>query len=415
MLLNDVRGRRLYYGWVILLTVSLTEVVSWGVLYYAYSVFIVPMARDLAVDQLALATGYAIALLSSGAVAPLIGWWLDRYGARGLMTAGSISGCLLLLLWSQVTTPLQLYLVMAGIGVASAAVLYEPAFAIVATWFRRERGRALQVLTFFGAWASFIFIPLAGWLVGQLGWRAALLALAAILALTIPLHALIIRRRPADLGLTPDGDAPATAAVAPAEPAVRPRAALREWRFWLLGCAFAASGFATVAMTVHLIPYLLSRGESLTVASAIAGLHGVMSLLGRLLIGPLGERWPRWLVTASLFAMQIGGLLVLVTITHPIAAVVYIALFGAGAGTQTIMRAALIAEQYGSANYGAISGWQNLLLTIARTAAPVGAGALIGVIGYHGMLWCLIGLLTSGMALLALAGRSSCVGVRIVD
>lgn len=405
MLLNRVRTGRLYYGWVMLWAVSLTEVVSWGILYYAYSVFVAPMARDLAVDQLAIATGYAIALLSNGAAAPLVGWWLDRYGARGLMTAGSIGGCVLVLLWSQVTTPLQLYLVMAGIGVASAAVLYEPAFAIVAAWFRRERGRALQVLTFFGAWASFIFIPLAGWLVDQLGWRAALLALAAILALTIPPHALIIRRRPADLGLAPDGDPPTTTAVAPAEPAVRPRAALRQRRFWLLGGAFAASGFATVAMTVHLIPYLLTRGESLTVASSIAGLHGMMSLLGRLLIGPLGERWPRWLVTAGLFAMQIAGLLALVAFSHTAAAVVYIALFGAGAGTQTIMRAALIAEQYGSANYGLISGWQNVLLTVARTAAPVGAGALIGLIGYHGMLWCLIGLLAGGMALLAMVGQ----------
>ncbi|MFN3373574.1 MAG: MFS transporter, partial [Chloroflexus sp.] len=301
MLLNRLLAGRLYYGWVMLWAVSFTEVISWGILYYAYSVFVLPMARDLAVDQLTIATGYAIALLSNGVAAPFVGWWLDRYGARGLMTAGSIGGCVLLLVWAQVTTPLQLYLVMAGIGVVCAAVLYEPAFTIVATWFRRERGRALQVLTFFGAWASLIFIPLAGWLVDQLGWRAALLALAAILALTIPPHALMIRRWPADLGLTPDGDPLTTAAVAPAEPAVRPRAVLRQRRFWLLGGAFAASGFATVAMTVHLIPYLLARGESLTVASSIAGLHGMMSLLGRLLIGPLGERWPRWLVTAGLF------------------------------------------------------------------------------------------------------------------
>jgi MFS family permease len=169
MLLKQLWSGRLYYGWVMLLTVSVTEVISWSILYYAYSVFISPMTTDLGVGQLTITTGYSVTLLTNGLAAPLIGWWLDRYGSRGLMTAGSLAGCGLLILWSQITTPLQLYLVMAGVGIASAAVLYEPAFAIIATWFRRERGRALHVLTFFGAWASFIFIPLAGWLVDLIG------------------------------------------------------------------------------------------------------------------------------------------------------------------------------------------------------------------------------------------------------
>jgi MFS family permease len=397
MLLKQLWSGRLYYGWVILLTVSVTEVISWGILYYAYSVFILPITTDLGVDQLTGATGYSVALLANGLAAPLVGWWLDRYGSRGLMTVGSLAGCGFLVLWSQITSPFQLYLVMVGVGVASAAVLYEPAFAIVATWFRRERGRALQILTFFGAWASFIFIPLAGWLVDQIGWRSALLVLAAILALTIPPHALVLRRRPSDLGLAPDGMSQATGPTTLPEPSVRLGGAIRELRFWLLSIAFAMSGFATVAMTVHLIPYLLNRGEDLVFAASIAGLHGFMSLLGRLFLGPLGERWPRWLVTVGLFGMQIVGLTVLMFSTHPFAALIYIALFGAGAGTQTIMRAALIAEEYGSVNYGVISGIQNIILTVARTVAPIVTGLLVERIGYNGMVCSLIGLLAVGV------------------
>ncbi|MGQ9480486.1 MFS transporter [Chloroflexus sp.] len=405
MLLKRLHAGRIYYGWIMLLTVSITEVISWGILYYAYSVFILPMSRDLAVDQLVVATGYAVALLTNGLAAPLVGWWLDRAGSRWLMTAGSFLGCGLLVVWSQITTPGQLYLVMAGIGLASAAVLYEPAFAIVATWFRRERGRALQILTFFGAWAGFVFIPLSGWLVDWLGWRSALIVLALILSLTIPPHALILRRRLADLGLEPDGISQSLYLNHPPEPSLQWRAVVARSRFWLISLAFAISSFATVAMTVHLIPYLISRGELLTFASAMAGLHGLMSLLGRLLISPLGERWPRWLVTGGLFGLQMIGLTILTLSTHPIAVLVYVALFGAGAGTQTIMRAALIAEQYGVANYGVISGLQNALLTVARTVAPVGAGVLVGWIGYDGMAWCLIGLL--GLGVLALVGSGN--------
>jgi len=397
MLLKQLWSGCLYYGWVMLLTVSVTEVISWGILYYAYSVFISPMTTDLGVGQLTITTSYSVTLLTNGLAAPLIGWWLDRYGSRGLMTAGSLAGCGLLILWSQITTPLQLYLVMAGVGIASAAVLYEPAFAIIATWFRRERGRALQVLTFFGAWASFIFIPLAGWLVDLIGWRLALLVLAAIMALTIPPHALVLRRCPADLGLTPDGVLSATDLTIFPEPSVRVGVAIRDLRFWLLSIAFAMSGFATVTMTIQLIPYLLSRGETLVFAAAIAGVHGFMSLLGRLFLGPFGERWSRRLVTIGLFGMQIIGLTVLMFSTHPFAALIYIALFGAGAGTQTIMRAALIAEEYGSVNYGVISGIQNIILTVARTVAPIVTGLLVERIGYNGMVCSLIGLLAVGV------------------
>jgi MFS family permease len=90
-----------------------------------------------------------------------------------------------------------------------AAVLYEPAFAVVANWFVRGRGRALTVLTFMGGFASVVFVPLAAWLVAAHGWRTALLWLAAILAvLTVPPHALLLRRRPEDHGLAPDGAKP---------------------------------------------------------------------------------------------------------------------------------------------------------------------------------------------------------------
>ncbi len=406
MLLKSRFYRRIYYGWIMLVAVSITEVISWGILYYAYSVFILPMARDFGVESLTIATGFTVALLANGIAAPIVGWWLDRYGARSLMTMGSLGGSGLLLLWSHVTNPLQLYLVMAGIGVVSATVLYEPAFAIVVTWFRRKRGKALQVLTFFGAWASVFFIPLAGRLVEQMGWRSALWVLAAILALTILPHALLIRRSPVDLGLAPDGDQSAQVQAIVAEPSLRPRDVLRERRFWLLSVAFALSGFVTVAMTVHLIPLLLVRGMSLDVASTIAGLHGLMSLTGRLLIAPIGERRSRRLVTLGLFLMQIGGLIILLISHQPGAALLYIALFSAGAGTQTIMRAALLAEQYGVTNYGVISGWQNALITVARTVAPVGAGVLIGSSGYEGMLWCLVGLLGVGSVALAVAEGS---------
>jgi MFS family permease len=395
-------GQPIYYGWVMLGTVSVTEVVSWGILYYAFSVFVAPMQLELGWSPIALSGGYSLALLCSGLAAVPVGHWLDRRGPRALMTTGSIGGSLLLVAWSQVETLWAFYLIMAAIGVTTAAVLYEPAFAIVAVWFRRQRGRALTVLTFFGAWASFVFIPLSNALVQALGWRSALLALAAILAtLTILPHALVLRRRPQDLGLLPDGVLSASLADTPsaiAEKSILAQAALREARFWFLSVAFAISIFATVTLTVHLIPYLVGHGHNPGFAATVAGLFGLMSLAGRLLIGPLGDRYAREYLTAGLLAMQLAGLAVLALAPGTLGSLLFIALFGAGSGTLTIMRAALLAAYYGPAHYGSINGVQNLLLTGARALAPVTGGLLAGWLGgYAGMLWVLVGLLLLGI------------------
>jgi MFS family permease len=396
---------RFYYGWVMLGAISVTEVVSWGILYYAFSVFVAPMQAELGWPQAAITGAFSLALLCSGLAAVPVGRWLDRHGPRALMTAGSILGSLLLLAWSSVASLWAFYLILAGIGLATAAVLYEPAFVIVATWFRHKRGRALTVLTFFGAWASFLFIPLSSWLVEALGWRQALLVLAGILAaVTILPHALLLRRRPQDLGLLPDGE-PAPVADAPAasapEHSFSARAALREPGFWWLSFAFAVSTFSGVALTVHLIPYLVGQGHPPAFAATVAGLFGLMSLAGRLLIGPLGDRYPRQLVTAGLLAMQALGLAVLALAPTAVGALVYVALFGAGTGTMTIMRAALLAERYGASHYGSISGAQNAVLTGARTLAPLGAGLIATVLGgYQGLLWMLAGLALAGIVAL---------------
>jgi MFS family permease len=390
--------------------VSVTEVVSWGILYYAFAVFVAPMQADLGWSSVALTGAFSLALLCSGVAAVPVGRWLDRHGPRALMTAGSIVGSLLLIAWSAVESIWAFYLILGGIGVAMAATLYEPAFAIVATWFRRTRSRALTVLTFFGAWASFLFIPLSAWLVETLGWRQALLALAAILATTILPHALLLRRRPEDLGLLPDGAA-ATPIDTPAAPvteqSVNAKAALREAGFWWLSFAFAVSTFTGVALTVHLIPYLVERGHTPTFAATVAGLFGLMSLAGRIFLGPLGDRYPRRLVAAGLMALQIAGLVVLVLAPTVVGALVYVALFGAGAGTMTIMRAAILAERYGAASYGSISGAQHAVITVAKTLAPLGAGLFATMLGgYAALLW-MLALLTVGgvVALLRLSDR----------
>jgi MFS family permease len=200
------RQQQFYYGWVLVLTLAVTETTSFGVLYYAFTVFVTPMREELGWSTAVLTGAFSLSQLLNGLAGVPAGRWLDRHGPRLLMTVGSCVAMLLVLAWSRVDSLVAFYAIWAAIGVTGAAVLYEPAFVVVANWFVKQRSRALTVLTFIAGFASVIYIPLAGWLVEAQGWRTALVTLALILGIgTIPLHALVLRRRPADIGLLPDG------------------------------------------------------------------------------------------------------------------------------------------------------------------------------------------------------------------
>lgn len=402
------RGRP-YYGWPLLLGVALAQVTSWGILYYGFAVFIVPLGAEFGWSRAAISAAFSLALFASALAGVPIGRWLDRHGPRLIMTAGSCAGALLLVAWSRVGSLWAFYLVWIGIGVALAAVLYEPAFWIVANWFARLRGRALTILTFIGGFASVIYLPIVAWLVRAYGWRAALLGMAAILAAgTIPIHALLLRRRPQDLGLLPDGAAvPAGAHVAGPRPVERSatfREAIRGGAFWWLTAAFFLANLAVSAIFVHLIAYLTERGYDPGFAASVTGLIGVMGLPGRLIFTPLGSWLPRRWVAAGIFCTQVAGLLTLLLARSTAGVFLFVAFFGMGFGAITPARAALLAEFYGPAHYGRINSLLAFAITCSRAVAPIGAGLLYTLTGgYEPALWALTIASTAAVAAILLA------------
>jgi MFS family permease len=389
--------RDLYYGWILVVALAVAEATSWGILYYAFTVFLTPMHQELGWSRASLSGAFSLAIMLSGLVGIPMGRWLDRRGARLLMTTGACVAVVLVLAWSAVHTLVAFYLIWAGIGVAMGAVLYEPAFFVVAAWFRRQRGRALGVLTFIAGFASVVFVPLSGWLVAMQGWRAALVTLAIILAVvTIPLDALVLRRRPQDLGLMPDGDqtsTPENAAPAGNDPSLTLRAAVAGATFWLLIATFCLSTLTAGVVFVYLVPYLIDKGYPAGVAAVIVGLIGLAALPGRLVLTFLGERIRRSVVAAAIFATEVVAFLALLLIPNIAGVIAFVLLFGAGYGAVTPTRAALVAEYYGPTHYGSINGTGAFILNIARALAPVSAGVIYALTGgYDAIFWGLMGI-----------------------
>ena len=407
------RLRGLYYGWVLAVMLGITQTITWGIVYYGFSTFMPPIGTELGWSRGEMSGALSLAILLSGLGAAPVGHWLDHHGPRLLMTAGSIVAVALLVALSQVTTLVQFYVVWALIGVTMAAILYEPAFAVVTAWFERRRTRAMMVVTLMAGLASTIFFPIEAWLIEVQGWRSALLTLAAFLAVTTILpHALLLRRRPEDLGLHLDGDA-APNVARPAlthGPKLSVGAALRDSAFRWLAVAFSLNAVTSIAVYTHLIAYLHDRGYEATLAATVSGLVGAMQVVGRIILGVLGDRVPLRVNAAVVLGILPLGLVVLLLVPGQLGIFAFVALFGASRGATTLVRPAFVADLYGRERYATIAGALAAFVLAATALAPISGGVAFDLFGsYVPLFWSLAGLsaVSAGVVLLVRPGQAT--------
>lgn len=348
---------------------ALTTTVGYGVLNYSFAVILGPIARDLDASTTAV-TGAVTASILAGALAAVpVGRWLDHRGGRGLMTIGSVAATALVVAWSQVGSLTLLYLVMTGIGLTGAMTLYGPAFAVVVGWFPepKRRASALLAVTVVAGFASSIFMPLTGYLNAEHGWRTTLLILAVIYGVvTIPGHWLVVRRPPLATG---DG-VPTGRRHGPV------RALGGDRRFWTLTLVFVAHTAAMSVVSVHLVSYLVERGHPATFAATVAGLLGVLSVTGRLVLTTAARRRRMSSIVADIFVVQgLAALALAVVAGSAVGAVVAVVAFGIGFGVAAIAQPAMVVDIYGTAFFGTISGVLAVPVTLAKATAPVAAAA----------------------------------------
>lgn len=376
----------IYYGWWIVVTLAITETFSWGIIYYAFQVFIQPMQADLGWSLSQLTGAYSAALLISGFVTLPVGIWLDKHGGRWMMTIASILATFLLLAWSVVDTLWGFYVIWVLLGALMAMLFYDPAFVIVTNWFVRRRGLALAIVTFAAGLASTIFLPLADFLLNQVGWRSAVMILAIVYGcVTIPLHALVLRRRPQDMGLLPDGDDTRhqqkhTPIV---DKAVTVSDAIRSRTFILLCLGFGLSLLAANSIRVHFIPYAITIGITATTAAWLAGFIGITQVVGRLIFAPLEARFDARTVAIITF-LVLGISFVMISLSQQLAMINgFVLVFGASYGALTLLRPVILADLYGSAHYGRINSIMSFMMILVMTASPIGTSLFVEAFGSY--------------------------------
>ena len=387
----------------VLTALCATEVVSWGVLYYAFPVALSSITADTGWSAPAATAAFSGGLVVSALAGIPVGRWLDRAGPRRVMTSGS-----LLAVPSAVAigaAPDLFWFTVAWLvaGVAMSAVFYQTAFAALTRWYGPGRVRALTTLTLVAGLSSTVFAPLTSLLLEHLSWRSTYVVLAGVLAVvTIPLHALALSPpwTPAPEHDHRDG-APASV-----------RSTVRSPGFLLLSAALTVTAFGLYAASLTLIPLLTGRGLSPTLAATTLGLLGAGQLLGRIGYAPLSAATTPATRAVAIVAASALALALLAAVPGPAPLLVALAvLVGAVRGAGTLLQATVVADRWGSTHYGALSGWFGAPITLATALAPWGGTALAEALGgYPAMLWLLAGLVAVAAAAAGIGSRSGGVG-----
>ena len=373
--------------WSVVWALSVTQIISWGSLFYAISILIAPLERELGWSRDAIVGAFSLSMVCSGLASFPVGNLIDRYGGRHVMGAGSLLAVAMLLLLSQTTSLPAFYAIWIGLGIAMGAVLYDPAFAVITACFGADARKGITALTLVGGFASTVFWPLTQSLVATLGWRHAVLVLALLnFAICVPLHWWFLPKTGADWAKEEHG---AAAQAARTPPHMRDIVMTRT--FALLALAFTANMLAFSAISIHLIPLLNERGFSLADAVWLAALVGPMQVLGRVGEYTIGKRFRATQIATLAIVLLPVALLVLRFAGLQWAFVLaFVMLYGISNGIMTIVRGVIPAEIFGRERYGAINGALQAPVLAARSLGPLVAAMIWSSTGgYDSVLWCL--------------------------
>ncbi len=293
-----MRARRIHYGWVIA-TVTFLVLLGAAGFRSTVGVFVVPLQDEFGWSRGDVSLAIAINLVVYGLVAPFAAAFVERMGARRIMVAGLIAVSAGAALTIAMTSLWQLDVLWGiVIGTATGAISI-PLSAIIATrWFVRHRGFVTGLLTASFATGNLVFLPLLAWITDGHGWRWAVAIVAITAAAMVPVVLILMRERPADLGLAPYGADSATPRAPPAPtgsvfatPFRVLRHAVHIRDFWLLAGTFFICGWTTNgAVQSHFIPAAHDHGIPEVRAASLLAVIGVFDILGSTASGWLTDR-----------------------------------------------------------------------------------------------------------------------------
>lgn len=377
-----------FYGWLLVGVAFVTMAVGVNAR-TAFSLLYPPILKDFGWDRGLTAGIFSFGFLVSALVTPFVGRVIDRRGPRLVVEAGVATMGAGLLLATLARQPWQLYLTLGAMcGGGVNCFTYTTQSTYLPHWFVRRRGLAISIAFSGVGVGSITILPWLQSLIAASGWRSGCTMLGIlVLAVVGPLN-LLLRRRPQDIGLAPDGGGAARAAVQATDNIVDPAWAAVEWtlgralrtaRFWWLALGYFGSLFTWYAVQVHQTKYLTEIGFSAADAAWALGLVSLVAVPGQIALGHLSDRIGReWVWAIGNLGFVACCLALIALRTHPTPALLWVMVAAQGTlgyGITSVM-GPIPAEIFAGKHQGGIFGMVMLAAILGGAAGPWLAGVL---------------------------------------
>jgi sugar phosphate permease len=389
--------RGIHYGFAMVGVTLLVLVMSAG-FRSAPSVMIIPLQDQFGWSRATISSAVSINLVCFGLAAPFAAALHERFGIRRVVAIALAIVAAASLVTTQITQPWQLQVLWgAVIGSATGAVSVPLAAMVAQRWFVRRRGLVTGIMTAANATGQLVFLPALALLVRQYGWKAASITVAIVaVVLVMPLALLIMRNRPADVGLPPYGGEEIEPAVAVNAPMRRALGGLalgaRSGTFWLLAFTFFVCGASTNGLIgTHLIPAAVDQGVPAVTAAGYLALIGVFDIVGTTLSGWLTDRHDPRLLLFWYYALRGISLLFLHTVLGAPNAglLLFIVFYGLDWVATVPPTVALCTDCFGRQQAGVVFAWVFAFHQLGAASAAYGAGLVRTDAGsYH---WAFLG------------------------
>jgi len=372
-----------------------------------FPVFLVALTDEFHWSQAALGGTVAIGMIVGGFMTPFWGHWTDRSGARVVVVTAILFGGFITFLRAYIGELWHIYALSATGAIFFAGIGLIPLSAVISQWFHTKRGKAMGIMLVGGGVGGFIGPPLANYIIESFGWRSAYMAIAVVLWVgIIPIAALVLRRRPQDFGLLPDGETPdpetppdtdsmpglGTAPEIDEEEhpplgsggdhdrgkSLTPKEAIRTRAFWMIAIAFCLPMMSAMGLLTHLIAIFKHMGVGSGTASLCLGLIGGLSVVGRLSFGFAADRFDVRKVFTACFACEATSVAILLTTPLFGAESLYgfVLIYGLTGGGGLVLAPLIISKCFGLRSMGTIFG----MLAIAAVIGGATGAVLVGKI-----------------------------------
>jgi len=374
--------QKVFHGWWMVAGCMAVATVAWSFGLYGPSVYLhtISHMHDWSIGL--VSSALTLAFLVNASVLSFVGSAISRYGPQRVMALGAAVMASGFVAMSGITQVWHVYASFALMGLGWACLSTTAITSSLAPWFDRYQGRAVSTAMLGASIGGMVGVPVLLALIGELGFSRAMLVVALIVLTTVwPISFFILRRRPQDLGLQPDGLALTDSTQSSTIRTWTRSAALSTSALRTVTLAFGFALMVQIGFLTHQVSLLLPAIGASATALCVT-LAAVLAFFGRILLARFSDHLDVRLIACGVLvnaaiSLSLGALFH----DHTWALVISVLGFGLSAGSITTLPPLIVRREFGAVSFGVIFGIAAMLMQLMSSFGPAFFGVLYDLSG----------------------------------